>query len=65
MRSETEITERYRQLHEDLTVIYYQQDPPGQLSKEDFDQAHALIWDGCEKELTELRVKRIKDALET
>ena len=51
--TEKEIKEKYKKLHDDLTNIYYKQEPIGQLSKEDFDDSHGQIWTSMDAELIE------------
>ena len=48
--TEKEIKDQYKQLHDDLTRIFYHQ-TPGQLSQEDFNLQHGLIWSTMEAEL--------------
>jgi len=49
--TEKEIKIKYKKLHDDLSNIYYNQEPEGQLSKEDFDSSHGAIWASMEDEL--------------
>ena len=49
--TEQEIKIKYKKLHDDLSKIYYKQEPAGQLSKEDFDNSHGQIWADLEAEL--------------
>ena len=46
-----EITDKYKKLHYDLTEIYYNQEPVGQLAKEAFDNSHGAIWANMKAEL--------------
>jgi len=49
--TEQDIKIKYKKLHDDLSKIYYNQEPAGQLSKEDFDSSHGEVWANMEAEL--------------
>ena len=49
--TEKEIIDKYKKLHDDLSWIYYNQEPMGQLSKEAFETQHGIIWTDMKAEL--------------
>ena len=51
MLTEKEIKNIHKQLHDDLSEIYYGQEPKGQLSKEEFESLHGQIWDTMRDDL--------------
>jgi len=48
MKTEQEIIETAKKLHDQLTEAYYERHV---MTKEEFDIAHGQIWDGMEAEL--------------
>ena len=57
MPREEQIKATYKRVHDELSEVYYGQEPEGQLGKDEFDTLHGQIWDTMRDELTELKVE--------